>query len=109
MRIEEKFIDMRRAFRTFDKRKRNCVGFPEFLESLDELGMRVNEVTMRKLFDKLDEDGSGTLDYEEFCMFDDLKERKGDVSIEEDPMSKEDAFLSHKRGKRIVQIPLNKA
>ena len=47
MRIEQKFTDMRKAFRTFDILKRGEIGFPEFLEALDDLGFRVSESVSR--------------------------------------------------------------
>ena len=60
--------DMRPAFRIFDQAGRGEVNADDFQEALKVIGEDVPGDKIDKLFKEVDADGSGTIDFEEFCI-----------------------------------------
>jgi len=60
--------DMRPAFRIFDQSGRGEVVATDFQEALKVIGEDVPGDKIDKLFEEVDADGSGTIDFEEFCV-----------------------------------------
>ena len=58
-RIEEKFRDYRQAFRSIDKDFGGSLEFKEFINSFEEMGIRLKIADFKMIFDALDYDGRG--------------------------------------------------
>ena len=66
-RIEEKFRDYRQAFRNIDKDYGGTLEFKEFITSFEEMGIRLKIDDFKMIFDALDYDGRGQVDFNKFC------------------------------------------
>jgi len=68
MRIEEKFKDFRKAFRSFDKNYDGNLSFKEFMSGLENIGIRLGLEDFQSIFSCLDYDHKGSVDFFKFCM-----------------------------------------
>ena len=75
MRIEEKFKDFRKAFRSFDKNYDGNLSFKEFISGLENIGIRFNLEDFQRIFDALDYDKVGEIDFRKFCLLNTDKQR----------------------------------
>lgn len=66
-RIEEKFRDYRTAFRNIDKDFGGFLEFKEFITSFEEMGIRLKVADFKMIFDALDYDSRGSIDFNKFC------------------------------------------
>ena len=66
-RIEEKFRDYRQAFRNIDKDFGGLLEFKEFITSFEEMGIRLKLADFKMIFDALDYDSRGQIDFNKFC------------------------------------------
>ena len=66
-RIEEKFRDYRTAFRNIDKDFGGFLEFKEFITSFEEMGIRLKVADFKMIFDALDYDSRGVIDFNKFC------------------------------------------
>jgi Ca2+-binding EF-hand superfamily protein len=55
-RIEEKFKDFRKAFRSFDKNFDGGLNFKEFITGMDGIGIKLKLTDYRLIFDAIDYD-----------------------------------------------------
>ena len=69
-RIIEKFRGFRDAFRRFDKNFDGTLNFREFVSGMDEMGINLTLPDFRLLFEKIDFDNEGEIDYFKFCLLD---------------------------------------
>ncbi len=68
MRIEEKYKNYRLAFRAIDENYDGVLNFKEFVDGFEKLGVRFSLLDFQKVFNAIDFDGNGTIDFSEFCM-----------------------------------------
>ncbi|CDW76593.1 ef hand family protein [Stylonychia lemnae] len=68
MRIEEKFKDFRHAFRGFDRNYDGNLSFKEFMGGLENIGIRLSLEDFLKIFQVLDYDQTGEIDFFKFCL-----------------------------------------
>ena len=61
------------AFRAFDNDKDGHLGFKEFLEGANYLGINFTDKEIKEAFDELDIDGDGYINFDEFCSLHDGK------------------------------------
>jgi Ca2+-binding EF-hand superfamily protein len=73
-RILEKFKGFRQGFRRFDKNFDGGLNFQEFVSGLIEMGIHVSMADYRLIFEKIDFDKGGEVDYFKFCLLDYDKE-----------------------------------
>ncbi len=74
-RILEKHKGFTEAFRRFDKNFDGSLNFREFVLGMTEMGLNLTLTDMRLLFDKIDFDKAGEIDYFKFCLLDYDKEQ----------------------------------
>ena len=66
-RIEAKYINIKAAFRAFDRNRDNRIDFDEFLAGVQELGILVQEEELQELFKQLDISNQNLLNYDSFA------------------------------------------
>merc|ERR1712241_1023131 len=66
---EEKTMkaELKEAFRCFDKEASGFITTGQLREIIGELDPRLTEEDLDGIIDEIDEDGSGTMDFDEFC------------------------------------------
>jgi len=69
-KILEKFKDFTSAFRRFDKNFDGSLNFREIKTSLDEIGMNLSLPDYRLLFEAIDYDEVGEIDFFKFTLLD---------------------------------------
>eukprot|EP00347_Sterkiella_histriomuscorum_P010172 403377330 len=87
IRVEEKFKDFRHAFRSIDKNFDGKLSFKEFIEGLEGVGVKFSLEDFTKLFQHLDHDNQGLIDFSKFCMIntDKLKGKQYVQTLQNDP------------------------
>lgn len=60
---------LRDAFKMMDKDNGGTISKSELKKFFKSLGMKIKPAEFDKAFDEVDEDGSGEIDFEEFCQF----------------------------------------
>lgn len=55
------------VFGMMDKDNSKAIDFKEFKNFYDSQKISYDEAELRKIFESIDVDGNGTIDYEEFC------------------------------------------
>jgi Ca2+-binding EF-hand superfamily protein len=73
-RILEKYKGFREAFRKMDKNFDGSLNFREFMQGMQEMGIALTLPDYRLIFDKIDFDNEGEIDYFKFCLLDYDKE-----------------------------------
>ena len=68
MRIEEKFKDFRKGFRSFDKNYDGNLNFKEFMQGLENIGIKLVYDDYKRVFSFVDFDGKGDIDFNKFCL-----------------------------------------
>lgn len=68
LKIEEKFKDYRKAFRSFDKNYDGGLSFKEFIFGLENLGVKLKYEDFRLVFNSIDYDNSWEIDFWKFCL-----------------------------------------
>lgn len=68
-RVEEKFKDFRHAFRNFDKDFGGSIDFKEFIQGMESIGVKLRIDDYRLIFDAVDYNGEGEIDFTKFCYF----------------------------------------
>ncbi|XP_014481546.1 PREDICTED: troponin C, isoform 1-like [Dinoponera quadriceps] len=58
---------LKKAFDAFDHEKKGCIGTDMVGTILTMLGHELSESTLQEIIMEVDEDGSGELEFEEFC------------------------------------------
>lgn len=74
-KISQKFKKMGDMFRYFDKSHTNEVTFKEFRISCEELDLRYTNEEVKLLFEYIDQDGGGTIGFNEFLNLSDERRR----------------------------------
>ena len=69
-RILQKYKGFRQAFRRFDKNFDGSLNFREFMSGMYEMGINLTLPDFRLLFEKIDYDNEGEIDYFKFCLLD---------------------------------------
>jgi Ca2+-binding EF-hand superfamily protein len=69
-RILQKYQGFRKAFRNFDKNFDGSLNFREFMSGMYEMGINLTLPDFRLIFEKIDFDNSGEIDYFKFCLLD---------------------------------------
>lgn len=69
-RIIEKFKGFRQGFRTFDKNFDGSLSFAEFVAGMNEMGVHLSVIDFRLVFEKIDFNNEGSIDYFKFCLLD---------------------------------------
>ncbi|CAI2361416.1 unnamed protein product [Moneuplotes crassus] len=67
VKIDEKFKDYKDAFRAFDNDYSGNIGFTELVEGLETMGILLELESMKKLFNYLDVNKDGEINFNEFC------------------------------------------
>lgn len=67
-RIEEKFKDFRMAFRCIDNNYDGALSFKEFVEGLERISVKFSLDDYKKIFNHIDYDNSGQIDFRKFCL-----------------------------------------
>lgn len=70
VKIHEKFNDYKNAFRAFDNDYSGNIGFTELVEGLESMGILLELENMKKLFNYLDINKDGEINFAEFCRLD---------------------------------------
>ena len=78
LRMYEKFKGFRQGFRTFDKNFDGQLTFAEFVAGMNEMGVHLSVVDFRLLFEQIDFNSEGRVDYFKFCLLDSDKEEMRD-------------------------------
>ena len=60
------YFDLKEAFRIYDKDKAGYISTEALKEILRELDSKLTEDDLSSIIEEVDEDGSGTLDFDEF-------------------------------------------
>jgi Ca2+-binding EF-hand superfamily protein len=68
LRVEEKFKDYRSAFRSFDKNYVGNLTFKEFMNGLENIGIRLALEDFKILFEILDYNKTGEIGFNKFCL-----------------------------------------
>jgi stress-induced morphogen len=59
--------DLKEAFRVYDKEANGFITTDTLREIISELDQRLTKEDLEILIEEIDEDGSGTMDFDEFC------------------------------------------
>jgi len=59
--------ELKQAFRLFDKEGTGCITMDQFRGILAEVDTNLTEEDLDGIIAEIDEDGSGTMDFDEFC------------------------------------------
>jgi len=65
---EEQIGALRKAFDSFDTDKKGCITVDTVSTILRMMGLKVSEKALNEIVEEVDEDGSGELEFEEFCI-----------------------------------------
>ncbi|XP_015602339.1 troponin C [Cephus cinctus] len=65
---KEQVAQLKGAFDAFDHEKKGCIGTEMIGTILGMLGHELSEDTLKEIISEIDEDGSGELEFEEFCI-----------------------------------------
>ena len=74
-RIIEKYKGFREAFRKMDRNFDGSLNFREFMQGMQEMGISLTLPDYRLIFDKIDYNDEGEIDYFKFCLLDYDKEQ----------------------------------
>jgi Ca2+-binding EF-hand superfamily protein len=58
--------NLRKLFRYMDKDGKNAVGKEDMRQALEEIDIKINEEELDKIFETVDENGTGLIEYQEF-------------------------------------------
>jgi len=78
VKIDEMFHGFNKSFIFFDMDGDQYINKTEFYKGIEGLKIKLQKVDMDLVFDHLDEDGDGKLNYREFCGLAEEKRRKID-------------------------------
>ena len=84
IKIEEKFHNLNKAFLSFDLDGDQGIQRNEFHKGIENLRVKLPKAEVDKVFDHMDQDGDGKLNYHEFCGFSEEKRRNIDPFDQED-------------------------
>ena len=72
---------MSKMFKYFDIANKGTVNFEQFYRAMEKLGINVEQQVLYNIFQAVDKDGSGDLDYKEFStgFFQDELQMSGDA------------------------------
>lgn len=65
-RVEQRFPNMKTAFRFFDSSAETKVSLHEFQQGCARIGLRLSSEEVKMLFEKFDTESEGQFDYEKF-------------------------------------------
>uniref|UniRef100_A0A2P2HVT9 Troponin C-like n=1 Tax=Hirondellea gigas TaxID=1518452 RepID=A0A2P2HVT9_9CRUS len=65
---EDQICALRKAFDSFDTEHSGCITVETVSTILRMMGLKVTEKALAEIVDEVDEDGSGELEFEEFCI-----------------------------------------
>ena len=57
-----------RAFRLFDDNGNHLLEYQEFRNGLRDFGVQMSSVELKQIFDHIDRDNSGSIDFDEFLV-----------------------------------------
>lgn len=77
MRIQERFKKLSPAFRYFDLNFNNRVSFNEFILGMENLKVKLSSKDILQIFNYLDKDSKGYIDYNDFCGL--VEERRSNI------------------------------
>lgn len=64
---KEQVDGLRKAFDSFDIDKKGAISVETVSSILRMMGIKVSDASLKSIIDDIDEDGSGMLEFEEFC------------------------------------------
>jgi Ca2+-binding EF-hand superfamily protein len=67
MKIEEKFKDYRRCFRSFEKVSDRFMKLNEFAIGCENIGIRLSLEEFKHVYNLLDSEQTGNIDFSQFC------------------------------------------
>ena len=65
---EEQKLEVRKAFDLFDTDKSGNIDAKELKQAMSNLGFKLFDEEVKKMIAEVDEDGSGTIDFDEFLL-----------------------------------------
>lgn len=83
LRIEEKFRDYRKAFRSFDVNFDGVLTFQEFCEGCELSGINLPVSEFKLVYDTIDYDSQGQVDFKKFCLINTDKNKNVFTQIQE--------------------------
>jgi len=78
IKIEERCPSLAKAFLFFDMDLDQEISRTEFAKGIEKLRVKLNKEDIDRVFEHMDKDRSGTLNYHEFCGFSEEKRRNID-------------------------------
>lgn len=105
MRIQERFKKLSPAFRFFDLNFNNRVSFNEFILGMENLKVKLSSRDILQIFNYLDKDKKGYIDYNDFCGLVDERRANIDPAASMLQEFKEKGTLSYQFGKKQVKSP----
>ena len=78
IKIEERCPSLAKAFLFFDMDLDQEISRTEFAKGIEKLRVKLNKDDIDRVFEHMDKDRSGTLNYHEFCGFSEEKRRNID-------------------------------
>lgn len=112
-RIEEKFKDYRRAFRHFDVNFDGQLSFQEFIAGCEFSGIHLGIKDSRYVFNTLDYDNEGSVDFKKFCLINTDKNKNifrqihETNQVKQDQQNKKQIKLLREKYDYLMQLNLN--
>lgn len=78
IKIEEKFQSLAKAFLSFDTDANQAIEYHEFTKGIEKLRIKLSKKDLDLVFEHMDNDSDGALNYKEFCGFSEEKRRNID-------------------------------
>lgn len=104
-RIQERFKTMSPAFRYFDLNFNNRVSFNEFILGMENLKVKLSSRDQLLIFNYLDSDRKGYIDYNDFCGMCDERRNNMDPATAMLKEYKEKGQLKYSFGKKHTKSP----
>jgi|TARA_B110000285_G_scaffold227285_1_gene288371 Ca2+-binding EF-hand superfamily protein len=78
IKIEEKYQSLAKAFLSFDSDANQSIEYHEFTKGIEKLRIKLSKKDIDLVFEHMDSDCDGALNYKEFCGFSEEKRRNID-------------------------------
>jgi Ca2+-binding EF-hand superfamily protein len=78
IKIEEKYQSLAKAFLSFDSYANQSIEYHEFTKGIEKLRIKLSKKDIDLVFEHMDSDCDGALNYKEFCGFSEEKRRNID-------------------------------
>ena len=105
MRLTERFKTFSPAYRFFDTNFNNRVSLNEFIIGMENLKVKLSSRDQQMIFNYLDKDNKGYIDYNDFCGLCEERRYQNDPANEMLKEYQEKGSFSYNFGKRQVKKP----